>query len=213
MLRPFLAVAMLAAAPVAAAQDGETHYMGIDLTVDPEPVAAQQRSVEEQLRPLLDEGVELGCLAFEPPATFSQTDDTSDACREYIVRLAEETAPHAEAEGTGDTDAEAKANTLRQVPLVTLARVAQGGDKRAQLELGMRFEEGRGGVGVDLPRALELYTMAGRATPARRGMVVRETEGGEGGGVSRGERSPRIPGLPEARERRDALEARMESGD
>jgi TPR repeat protein len=43
--------------------------------------------------------------------------------------------------------------------LQQLARRAQSGDKQAQLELGIAYEEGRG-VPVDLARAERLYRMA-----------------------------------------------------
>lgn len=43
--------------------------------------------------------------------------------------------------------------------LQILARRAQAGDKHAQLELGIRYEEGRG-VAVDLKRAVRLYRLA-----------------------------------------------------
>lgn len=194
------ALSLLLLAAPAAAQDADTVYMGIDLTAEPEP---QQRSLGGDMRAMLDEGVELGCLEFTPPASFAQTDDRSPECQAYIARLS--AASNSEAPAT-DPD-----NPLRAVPLQQLAAAAQSGNKQAQLELGIRFEEGIGGVEQNWDYALELYTQAGRATPARRGMVVRESEAGAGGGVSRGIMSPRIPGLSEARERRDALEERMEA--
>lgn len=43
--------------------------------------------------------------------------------------------------------------------LQQLANRAQAGNKHAQLELGIRFEEGRG-VPVDIKRAMGLYRMA-----------------------------------------------------
>ena len=46
-----------------------------------------------------------------------------------------------------------------QSEIQSLARRAQAGDKQAQLELGIRFEEGRG-VSQDLERARKLYTKA-----------------------------------------------------
>ena len=46
-----------------------------------------------------------------------------------------------------------------QTELQQLARRAQAGDKQAQLELGARFEEGRG-VPVDLDKARKLYAAA-----------------------------------------------------
>jgi hypothetical protein len=47
--------------------------------------------------------------------------------------------------------------------LQALALRAQSGDKQAQLDLGVAYEEGRG-VGVDLKRAEKLYRMAATTT-------------------------------------------------
>ena len=51
------------------------------------------------------------------------------------------------------------AASSEQSEIHSLARRAQAGDKQAQLELGIRFEEGRG-VSQDLERARKLYTKA-----------------------------------------------------
>ncbi|APE27123.1 hypothetical protein [Aurantiacibacter gangjinensis] len=213
-----MVAALLAATPAMAADDPEPIYMGIDLTVEPEPVpapdtgATEQRSVDAALRDLLDEGVELGCLSFQEPATFSQIANDSEACAAYIARLAAATS-------TGEETAEPATvepdNPWRAIPVVTLARAAQSGNKRAQLELGIRFEEGVGGLAQNLAFAHELYSEAARTVPERRGIVMRrrgDDAMGAAGGASpaRGIVSPRIPGLPEAQERLDALEGRME---
>ena len=50
--------------------------------------------------------------------------------------------------------------------LQQLARQAQAGDKQAQLELGIRYEEGRG-VARNLARAEELYELAASVTAGR----------------------------------------------
>ena len=210
-------VAALALALPASAQELPDSYMGIDLTQDA-AVEAQQRHLELEMRPLLDEGVELGCLAFDPPSTFSQVPNESDACREYMPRLIA-FSQRAEAigdvpEGEGGSLDDAVADTLRSVPLVPLAQLAQRGDKRAQLELGIRFEEGIG-VDVDFDRALELYTQAGRTTRGRSQMRFTpagnsDEDGARPASMNRRD-GVRIPGLPEARERRAMLEARMEA--
>jgi hypothetical protein len=65
--------------------------------------------------------------------------------------------------------------------LQELARRAQAGDKQAQLDLGIAYEEGRG-VAVDLKRAERLYRTAARNSggavwtyvpPARKGAAGR----------------------------------------
>jgi len=87
--------------------------------------------------------------------------------------------------------------------LQALAREAWAGNKAAQLELGIRYEEGRG-VPQDLKRAARLYASASRRTEGRvwsytpavsrvRGQVLPVRSG------------PTIPGLPEAAERLASL--------
>jgi hypothetical protein len=49
--------------------------------------------------------------------------------------------------------------TYAFLPLAPLAKKAQAGDRQAQLELGVRFEEGRG-VKRDLIKACKLYARA-----------------------------------------------------
>jgi hypothetical protein len=67
--------------------------------------------------------------------------------------------------------------------LQDLARRAQAGDKQAQLDLGIAYEEGRG-VAVDLKRAERLYRMA--ATTSGGTLYVYQPpvkKGGRGGAV------------------------------
>ncbi len=209
---------ILLSAPLAA-QDDSSVYMGIDLTAEEARQSEQERrSIEAAMLAVLEEGVALGCLEFVPPDTFSQVPNDSAECSQYIARLVEMSEGPVLAEGSGDTLEEAQANTMRNAPLVALAQAAQSGNKRAQLELGMRFEEGRGGVEQNWDNALELYTQAGRATRAQSAVAPNSATdtsvfAGEGGTLGRRQVSSRIPGLREARDRRDALEARMEVRD
>ncbi|MDE1467067.1 hypothetical protein [Aurantiacibacter sp. D1-12] len=198
-----------------AAQEAETVYMGIDLTAEPQPlprspadIGPEQRAVGIHLRALLDEGVELGCLAFDPPASFSQTGSESEECREYLPRLVAATSDEVEIV----PEPERRENRWANVPVVTLAQAAQSGNKRAQLELGIRFEEGSRGVEQNWDNALALYTLAARHTPARQGLIVSGSAetAGQGGGLSRGEISRRVPGLRDARRRLEALSERMQ---
>ena len=85
-----------------------------------------------------------------------------------------------------------------------LAQRAQAGDKQAQLELGIRYEEGRG-VPVDLARARRLYRLAA-ADSGGTMYVYSPPVGRHGrGGVIPIRSGPPQPGLVEARERLERL--------
>lgn len=87
-----------------------------------------------------------------------------------------------------------------------LARRAAAGDKMAQLELGIRYEQGRG-VPVNWRRAADLYEQAATTTGGSSIMVVPPIRRSAGTAVpvSLG---PWSPGLPAARARLDALRER-----
>jgi hypothetical protein len=95
--------------------------------------------------------------------------------------------------------------------LQALARRAQSGDKQAQLELGIRYEEGRG-LPVDLERAERLYRTAG-ADSGGTTYVYSPPVGQRGRGeVAELLREPRAPGLSEAEQRLARLSARRGRG-
>jgi hypothetical protein len=86
-----------------------------------------------------------------------------------------------------------------------LAMRAQAGDKHAQLELGVRYEEGRG-VPIDLRRAERLYLMAASDSGGTT-YVYSPPVGRNGRGqVIPVDTGPRQHGLPEARVRLDELQ-------
>jgi hypothetical protein len=91
--------------------------------------------------------------------------------------------------------------------LQSLAQHAAAGDKWAQLELGIRFEEGRG-VPISWSRAERLY----RSAASRSGgtmMVYVPPVGRSGSGrVMPVGTGPEAAGLPQARERLEALRKR-----
>ena len=93
-----------------------------------------------------------------------------------------------------------------QPELQALAWRAQGGDKSAQLELGILYEEGRGVI-RDLKRAASLYARAAR--PSGGTIWIYSPPVGKASGrvipVSTG---PHVPGLPEAARRLAALKQR-----
>jgi TPR repeat protein len=88
--------------------------------------------------------------------------------------------------------------------LQQLARRAQTGDKQAQLELGIRYEEGRG-VLRDLDRAERLYRGAAAASGGRTWVYSPSVRKGGSGRAIPVDRGPRQPGLAEAARRLAAL--------
>lgn len=92
----------------------------------------------------------------------------------------------------------------------SLARLAEGGDKYAQLELGIRYEEGRG-LPMDLGLAETLYRRA--ASPGRRAEWIYSPPAGAAikGRVVQLDRSSGSPGLPAARERLARLRERQKA--
>lgn len=90
--------------------------------------------------------------------------------------------------------------------LRTLAIRAQAGDKQAQLDLGIRYEEGRG-VRTDLRRARRLYAQAARDSGGPI-FVYTPPVGRAPGGLMRLEQGPRVSGLEAAKRRLSKLDAR-----
>jgi hypothetical protein len=99
----------------------------------------------------------------------------------------------------------------RDPALSALAARASGGDRHALLELGIRFEEGRG-VPLDWDRAADLYGRAAASSGGTMMIYVPPTRPGGTGTVMPVNSGPVIPGLPEARDRLDSLRKRRETG-
>ena len=91
--------------------------------------------------------------------------------------------------------------------LQSLAQSARAGDKQAQLELGIRYEEGRG-VPVDLRRAVWLYLQAAVDSGGVRPVYVPGSGSGSRAASVPVDRGTPVRGLPEARVRLSALNAR-----
>jgi TPR repeat protein len=90
------------------------------------------------------------------------------------------------------------------LPLSYLARLAFTGDKPAALELGIRFEAGRG-VPQDFDKALQLYKSAGTTTGGPISIYIPGFDGRPG--MVESIDQPYEHGLPEAYRRRGLLEA------
>ena len=89
-----------------------------------------------------------------------------------------------------------------------LAALAQTGDKRAQLELGIRFEEGRG-VKRDVGPARNLYRLAAADSGGPVWVYSPPVREGEAGRVLQVGAAPKQTGLEEACRRLKALEMRQ----
>jgi hypothetical protein len=94
-----------------------------------------------------------------------------------------------------------------------LARRAQAGDKQAQLELGMRYEEARG-LPRDLERAKSLYAAA--ATSSTQSRLAYVPAAGPGGRpmtvpISSGAAEPGLPEAPPSQARNGGVAARVVS--
>jgi hypothetical protein len=94
----------------------------------------------------------------------------------------------------------------------SLAERAAAGDKRAQLELGIRFEEGRG-VPASRRRAERLYRMAASYSGGGAELeFFRPMRPGGRSHVTKVDGGRFVPGLPEARARLEALRQRRAHG-
>ncbi len=94
--------------------------------------------------------------------------------------------------------------------LQSLAERARSGDKRAQLELGIVFEEGKG-LEPNRANALHLYELAARDTPSTRWIYVPSPGGGAPSRVIPIAKQS-SPGLAEAKLRLEHLQ-RTRSGE
>ncbi len=92
--------------------------------------------------------------------------------------------------------------------LQELARRAKAGDKHAQLDLGIRFEEGVG-LPVDRIRAARLYTSAATASGGVRWIYVPPVGSRKQGQTMAVSGGPAVPGLPAAKQRLRDLQKRL----
>jgi len=91
------------------------------------------------------------------------------------------------------------------VPLAALASEAQRGSKQAQLELGIRFEEGRG-VERDLDKARKLYAQAASDSGGTIWVYSPSVGNGTKGRMIPVNAGPKRSGLAEAKKRLGMLE-------
>lgn len=131
-----------------------TSYMGIDIS-NPAPAFAlspEQIAFFQEQNLLFAKAQAAGCIPTDPDdnRVAELGGDQSAACQAITEQFAtlEASLPDLVLKrGYADT------------PIAQLANAAQSGNKTAQLELGIRFEEGRG-VTKDLNKAKRLYEKA-----------------------------------------------------
>ncbi len=99
--------------------------------------------------------------------------------------------------------------SLTMLPVGELAKLASMGDKHAQLELGTRFEEGRG-VACDPGKARTLYGRAAATTGGTIWVYQPPVGNGTTGRTVPLDTGPREVGLPAASERLASLEDRLD---
>jgi hypothetical protein len=92
--------------------------------------------------------------------------------------------------------------------LQTLAQRARAGDKQAQLDLGIAYEEGRGVV-ADLKRARRLYALAAMTSGGTIYVYQSSNKKGGRGGVSPVNLGPMVKGLEAAKVRLAGLKANI----
>lgn len=88
--------------------------------------------------------------------------------------------------------------------LQNLAKRAQAGEKEAQLELGIRYEEGRG-VPIDIDRARKLYSLAASASDGVKWIYSAPVRDGQSGRMIPVSSGRPQAGLEEARVRLSRL--------
>lgn len=157
-------------------------YMGIDISAD-----ALARPAEHAAG-APNRAAEKPAIFYDPEATFN------------CLLLAEQGKPTPQcAQLLGRT------SPMRDVPLGILARSAWAGNKQAQLELGIRFEEGRG-VTQDPGRARKLYAKAARDSGGTIWVYTPPVGNGTKGRVIPVNTGPKQSGLAEAKRRLEGAE-------
>lgn len=169
-----------------------TSYMGIE-TAPTFALSPEQAAFFQEKNILFAKAQAAGCIPATPdekPAAAWDADQSA-ACQAIAQQLAElEQRRPALVLGRSYAD----------MPLPQLASAAQGGNKEAQLELGIRFEEGRG-VARDLGKAKKLYAKAASDSGGPIWVYSPAVGNGTKGRVIAVNTGPKRSGLVEAKKR------------
>ncbi|WP_173205316.1 SEL1-like repeat protein [Sphingopyxis sp. BSNA05] len=208
MRRLTLAMAAVLLTAVQAGCAAPTSYMGIDIS-KPAPaftLSPEQAGFFRAQNMLYNQAQAAGCISSKP------ADEAADApvgegigeanagqpavCRAIALRLAllELRRPALVFE-----------RSYADMPLTALASEAQGGSKQAQLELGIRFEEGRG-VERDIDKARKLYGSAASDSGGTIWVYSPPVGNGTSGRTIPVNTGPKRSGLAEAKRRLEGLE-------
>lgn len=169
-------------------------YMGIDTTgTEVRALTEREVRIQRERDALMLMAVLAGCYERVPGGfrTVPPEKARSFACGAQLAEI--EMRSKALPSGRGPSGTEA-------LDLKRLARMAQMGDKHAQLELGIRFEEGIG-LPIDFERARKLYVRAASEGGGTLWVYSPPIGNGTSGRVIPIDRGPRIAGLTEARDR------------
>ena|GEM_PF-1352334 len=201
-LAPVLLTGMLAgcAAP--------THYMGIDIS-NPAPaylLSPEQAAFFQEQNLLLAKAQAAGCIPTEPDGKAVGVPIGEGARKPDADQ---NTTCHAIAEQLATLETRRLALVLHRshpaMPLTALASEAQRESKQAQLELGIRFEEGRG-VERDLDKARKLYAQAASDSGGTIWVYSPSVGNGTKGRMIPVNAGPKRSGLAEAKKRLGMLE-------
>jgi len=185
-----------------------TSYMGIDIS-KPAPaftLSPEQAAFFRAQNLLYDKAQAAGCIPSKP------VDKAADApVGEGIVEpdAGQRTACRTIALQLVTLEMRRPALALKRsyadMPLTALASKAQGGSKQAQLELGIRFEEGRG-VERDVSKARKLYESAASDSGGTIWVYSPPVGNGTSGRTIPVNTGPKRSGLAEAKRRLEGLE-------
>jgi hypothetical protein len=185
-----------------------TSYMGIDIS-KPAPaftLSPEQAAFFRAQNLLYDKAQAAGCIPSKP------VDKAADApVGEGIVEpdAGQRTACRTIALQLVTLEMRRPALALKRsyadMPLTALASEAQGGSKQAQLELGIRFEEGRG-VERDVSKARKLYGSAASDSGGTIWVYSPPVGNGTSGRTIPVNTGPKRSGLAEAKRRLEGLE-------
>lgn len=177
-----------------------THYMGIDLAGSVAPLSETESQLDRQRSLAMLVAVLSGC--YERTGDGFKTVKPEDAQSFKCGAMLAEIGMMSQQLGIDRGPSGVEAMSRHQ-----LARLASDGMKNAQLELGIRFEEGLG-VEQDFAKAKKLYALAAADSGGTLWIYQPPVGNGTTGQTVPIDMGPKIYGLNEAKRRLSALNAK-----